>query len=336
MTRIAFIENRGPNSVKATLKKLFDGASAADVQVAFTTKSGLDALLPRLSKVATKGKVRFLTGLYQGNTEPDALRVLQRAQLRSGNRLEVRLAKETRFHRKAYLARTKSTLHAVIGSSNLTTNGLGSGGELNVLLSFPVESKQAKAAMETFERAWSDGAALTARRVKRYAEVRVRPVAPLIPQATIASIIGRDAKHKRSDDVEPSAITKPRSWVNGITGTVGKQTMAVVADETDWDRNGWNWCSTHTSVFARGDRLLVLDRSSKPGWARLARVLDVQRTATPTPDGRDFMAYAQLAKTHRRRLTRKLLRLFHKAGVKTSANRAKMSAKVWDAVVKLM
>ena len=337
MPRVDFIENAGPNSVQATLKKLFDGASSVEVQVAFTTRSGLDALLSRLRKVVTKGRVRFLTGLYQSNTEPEALRMLLKAQTQTGGRLEVRLSNETNFHRKAYLIKTMASAQVVLGSSNLTANGLVSGGELNALLSFPLASTKAKEASAVFDRAWRDGVALTSDRIKRYAAKRIRPKTPPMTGPTLLAILGKDAKHKTSDDLPTPTSKRPQYWVHGIAGSVGKTTEAVVADETNWDTNGWAWMSTHSSAYARGDRLLVLDRSSKPAWAFLASVVDTTRTATATADGRDFMAYVHLPNTHRRKLTSKLTRPLRAAGVKaTDGSRAKLTTKTWEAIAKLM
>ncbi len=73
---------------------------------------------------------------------------------------------------------------------------------------------------------------------------------------------------------------------------MAKQTELVIADETNWDRNGWLWRTCRPGGYERGDEVLLLDKSTKPAWASITRVVDVvPRTATPTPDGRCFDAW---------------------------------------------
>ena len=88
--RLEIIENAGPNSLQATLKKLLATALHAEVQVAFVTKAGVDKILPRLRQVASRGRVRLVTGLYQGFTEAAALSALLAAQKQTGGRIQVR------------------------------------------------------------------------------------------------------------------------------------------------------------------------------------------------------------------------------------------------------
>jgi HKD family nuclease len=89
--------------------------------------------------VAADGGVRLLTGLYQKFTEPQALRTLLRIQEETCGQLSVRLSLEPQFHRKMYLLTSRTRSTAILGSSNLTRDGLRSGGELNVMVCLPTE-----------------------------------------------------------------------------------------------------------------------------------------------------------------------------------------------------
>jgi len=130
--RVGFIENRGPNTLLNLLNSELPRAIDVRIAVAFITFSGLEDLLPTLQGVASRGRVRILCGLYQGFTEPRALRTLLRLQQRSGGRFEVRLSKDVRFHQKIYIVGRKTTATIIVGSSNMTGEGLRSSGEFSI------------------------------------------------------------------------------------------------------------------------------------------------------------------------------------------------------------
>jgi HKD family nuclease len=96
--RIGAIENSGPNTLVAFLRKAGAGCAQIDIAVAFITAAGLDSLLFLLKKAASRGRVRVLTGLYQAFTEPKALWTLLREQEQTGGRLSVRVSKDGHFH----------------------------------------------------------------------------------------------------------------------------------------------------------------------------------------------------------------------------------------------
>jgi HKD family nuclease len=332
------IENAGPNSVFATLKSLLSSAITVDVHVAFTTVSGLELLLPRLLNVATKGRVRFLTGLYQGCTEPKALKKLLQAHELHDERFQVRLSTETNFHRKALLVRSKSALHAVIGSSNFSANGLLSAGELSVLVSVGAKTAKAKATERVFARAWDDGAYLLRAHIDRYEASRMPPDARAISKASLKHVLGPTAKHTKAEgpSVNSSGGTprKAKHWVDGIGGFVTEETKLVIADETNWDKNNWDWRTCSAGGYGPKDDVLLLDRSTRPTrWASLTRVAAVTRTARPTPDGRHFVAYTFVPRTSRRKITPQFVRELKKAGVtRTDGGRAVVAQKAWPEV----
>src|SRR5262249_42316692 len=131
--------------------------------------AGLDALLYLLKKTAAKGSVRLLTGLYQGFTEPAALWALLRAQDETEGRLSVRLSRDRHFHWKAYFLMQRQSAHVVIGSSNLTDDGLHKAGELNVVLTVSREAEQFAVLHGVFQRHWDvEAVGLTAPVIAEY------------------------------------------------------------------------------------------------------------------------------------------------------------------------
>lgn len=145
------IENAGPNSLLENLKRILKKADRADIAVAFISVSGLNDLLPSLQLIAAHGSVRILTGLYQSITDPQALRTLLRIQEQSRGHLSTHISKEPKFHRKMYLTQVGSQVRAIIGSSNLTKDGLSSGGELNIYFSSAASSASMQRLLSMFD-----------------------------------------------------------------------------------------------------------------------------------------------------------------------------------------
>ena len=128
----------------------------------------------------------------------------------------------------------------------------------------------------------------------------------------LGSASSNDAK---GGDASPGAA--PRYWRDHISGFARPRTEAVVSEETDWDRRGYGWYSSHSNVFERGDHILLFDQAN--GWAELVVVKDTTRTATPTPDGRHFVAHQRVRGWHRRRLNRNLWKRFTDFGLALSS-----------------
>jgi HKD family nuclease len=334
--RIEIVENAGPNSLQNTLKKLLSNGTRAEVQVAFVTKEGVARILPGLRQVASRGSVRLVTGLYQGFTDVAALRELLAAQKQTGGRIEVRLSRETHFHRKLYLIRTASMAHVSVGSSNLTTAGLGSDGELNLLFSIQPSSTIVKGLVEIFERDWTDAIPLDPDLIRRYSKL-VRPRTTPLPNGLISKVLGRKPKHgKATDSSSQPSVPSVHFWVDGISGFAKKETDTVVSEETSWDKRGWKWYAPHTVTIKADDRVLLLDRSRKPAWASLVRVRAYTRTATSTPDGRDFVAYTPEPKTRRKRITLGFIAALRGCGVRRlDGTRKRLAARTWKRVAAL-
>jgi HKD family nuclease len=296
-----FIENVGPNSVLGNLRRMTKGAGRVDIAVAFISASGLNQLLPSLQRVASRGEVRILTGLYQGITDPRALRTLLRVQEQTRGRLSVRISRESKFHRKLYLVRTGTTLRAVVGSSNLTSDGLSSGGELNVYLSSPATSAPMRRLSEAFEEAWERQAVpLNEEIIGRYERSGyAKPQRAAKKSMPLRSILGTRTTSCRANEEQQQST--PSFWRDHIHGYVSKQTEAVIASTTDWDQRGYYWYSSGAHPFKRKDRILIFDFTDDR--VKMVEVVDSTRTAVRTPDGVHFVAFRIVRGEKSRRLT---------------------------------
>lgn len=285
----AFITNSGPNNLRDFLKGRMDKAADVSIAVAFITEKGLSEILPRLSKSARDGRVRVLTGLYQSVTEPAALRTLCRLQLQTAERLEVRLSTETGFHRKLYLVRGKRQTSLVVGSSNLTGEGLLSSGELNLALSMANGSLNSREALRVFDMDWVHRSVpATPERIKRYEAYRQKQTAVKgMTAEEMKNILGKQAKHVKAAAGSPSVA---RVWRDRISGFAEKATVRVISENTDWDKKGYGWYSVNgPSKYTLGDALFLFDLANKR--FEYVRVRDITQTPTMTPDGKHFVAY---------------------------------------------
>jgi HKD family nuclease len=239
--RIEAIDNRGPNTLLAVFRELLGKARVLDVQAAFVSADGIGVLLPHLRKTAARGKVRIVTGLYQAVTEPSGLRLLLAAQRQTKGRLEVRIARDPRFHRKVYVIRGGKTCSVVSGSSNLTREGLRSVGEFNLLVRLPNDATRVRRLVSDFDRLWGRGSVLlSAELIKRYERVRPRRPRPAPSRRSLALVLeSPGATAFKPDNADPAQTR--HYWRDCIGGFAARRTEAVVSDETDWDEKEYWW-----------------------------------------------------------------------------------------------
>jgi HKD family nuclease len=332
VSRASVVRNAGPGSLLALLKQLLPKAKQVDIAVAFVTATGLDELLNTIKKAAKTGRVRLLTGLFQSVTEPQALRVLLREQQQSKGRIAVRLSLDRHFHWKVYFAFGPRSSTVIIGSSNLTRAGLGTTGELNLVLSGAKDGDAIGGLHKAFEVEWTRRAKdLNTRYVQRYETERAKLVAAASPPTvSISRILGGLPPLP-----ETSEITYRRDWVSGF---LKSKTNAVINDETDWDRRGWGCFGTSSNVYSPGDKIAQFDFVNNR--LRLIVVKDVVRTHARTPDGRHFAAYLEIPRAKERRLAKKFWVTLKASGLvksKSDAQRTKrLSADRWAAFVALI
>ena len=297
------ITNRGPNTLQHRLNADLRQAQRADLAVAFVSVTGLERVLTGLRQVANQGKVRIVAGLYQDVTEPEALRKLLRVSNEYGGTFSVRIARNRKFHTKLYLLTSKAKVTALIGSSNLSSDGLLSDGELVMCFTITPSADTAKQLSEQFEAIWTqETVPLTLGLIQRYSarhkllrkHGKPKGLPPLVD-------ILQDRKEGAGsgDDGESTPPLGPqRWWRDSIGGLVKPSTEIIVAEETNWDAKGWDWFCPGPNSYKRNDHLLILDFVDK--MARIAKIAD--RAECRTPDGRHFVAYKVQRKYRSRRM----------------------------------
>ena len=323
ITGLGVIENAGPNHLRGFLKQHIKTAKSVDIAVAFVTLAGLSDLLPVLKKASMNGSVRLLTGLYQCFTEPEALRVLLAEQTDTADRLSVRLSTDPHFHWKAYFLLKGGKATAVIGSSNLTAEGLGGSGEFNAVFSMSAKSPAYKSLRKPFEEEWKLAKPLHREQIDKYANARPKSMRVFQPSMSLKAILGgRPRQAERSSDCQ--------YWRDWVTGAVADKTEEIVSESTNWDERRYLWYSSWEPRHKRGDRILLFDFAAC--YVQLVEVVDTTRTPIRTPDGQQFTAYRQVAKTHRRKLGQPLWRKLKDSTSITSKSDAQAARKLTSAV----
>ena len=292
------IENKGPDNLRDTLRGQLAGASDASIAAAFVTQPGLDEILQPLRQVAANGSVRLLTGLYQKVTEPRALKTLLRVQTETRGRFSVRLSREPQFHRKLYLLKNPTQSILILGSSNLTREGLRSGGELNLMLPFPKRSPAVRKITQAFEDDWQHrGVPLTVQRIQAYERTRPkRPRRDCYTRGQLAEILGTTASHRQASSDDDQSRGYWRDWISGFAKG---RTERIISETTNWDDKNYQWYGPNgPHLYKIGDRIFLFDFAD--GHVYLVEVRDIARTKVPTPDGRHFVAYKRLLGLTRR------------------------------------
>jgi len=309
---IEVIENSGPNHLRGALRGKLAQASEVCIAVAFITESGLDEIIQPLRQVAAQGKVRIITGLYQHVTEPKALKTLLRTQTETRGKFVVRLSKEPQFHRKAFLIENRTRATAIVGSSNLTREGMRSGGELDLMVLFSSNAPSYKRLKEVFEKDWSRRRAvpLTSERIERYEKVRLAPVIQkAYTKGQLKKILGTKPSHDEGTvEEEPISI-----WRDYLSGFVRKRTERIISETTNWDDKRYERFNTGgRHPYRMGDQIFLFDFEGKR--LSLVQVKDTTRTPIPTPDGRYFVAFKRV-RNYSRRFSTKLWKQLEDVGI---------------------
>ncbi len=323
LSNLQIIENSGPNNLHDVLLADLDDARQSDISVAFITDAGLGEILPSLRKITSIGKVRIITGLYQGVTEPKALRTLLRAQEETRGNLSVKLSKEPKFHRKMYITENKSAVTAIVGSSNLTKEGLISGGELSVAFTFSKDLKSYLKLNQAFEKDWKyQSVPLSNAQIKRYEkyhrESKEKSKSISIP---LQKILGEKTIHKKGKVFIDKSVT---FWRVGITGIVEKKTKEIIKRKTNWGKKEYKWFVDGKHKYKINDELLVFDSVDKSAY--LAKITDT--TEVSTSDGRYFVAFKQLKNTRKKQLKKPLWDRLKSLGIIRNRDDAKSCRKL--------
>lgn len=329
LSNLQIIENSGPNNLHAVLLATLKGACQADIAVAFITDAGLAEILPSLRQVALNGKVRIITGLYQGFTEPKALRTILCAREETRRNLSVKLSTEREFHRKMYIIENKSTVTAIVGSSNLTKQGLNSGGELCIAFTFSKDAKPCHKLNQVFEKDWKHHAvALSDAQIEMYEKYHIDSKEKIkkihIP---LRKILGKKTTHKKGEVSIDKSIA---FWRDHTDKHLNKRTNESIRQHTNWDKK-YDWYSAEKHKFRINDELLMFDFVDKR--ASLVKITDT--TEVNTSDGRYFVAFKQLKNTQKKRLIKSLWDRLKSLGIIKNQNaaksrRCKLSQEKWD------
>lgn len=300
----SLVDNRGPNTLARYWREHAAGASDIRIAVAYATESGVQLLERGLRACARNGSARLLISLNQSFTQPAALAALQSMAKDTSGRLQIRVT-SARMHSKLYLARAPRTKIAVIGSSNLTVDGMSGREELNVGTRGSGNAIYDIAA-GYFDSLWHDGVDLTRGRLAEYVDW-CRGLAP-DPRPTF-----RLKTARRSLETQPQQAK--RYWAATLTGRVSDETQARVAERTDWDEKGWNWFGLANGRVGHLDEILVIDftMGSRP---LLYSYRVIARADVDTKDGRYFFAVRDLL-SRRRILTSERRRELKSIGVRS-------------------
>jgi HKD family nuclease len=311
---IAPIDNRGPNTLKRALRVNLRSAVEVRLQVAFSTRAGVLELLSSLLGTANHGSVRIMTGLYEGFTEPAALRLLADAERKTRGRLQVRICREPRFHRKLYLIRSPKRGTSIVGSSNLTTEGLTKPDELNLLVSDKLTNQPFRGLAQKFDNEWRHNSVpVTAAIIDEYDAVRPDQIRRPVRLSTLRKILGSTPTERSLTKKRQEGGPQPNLWRQSVVGVASRKTHDVIEDETSWNR--FDWYSTASPSIGVRDLILLFDSSGKRKTVSLVQVRDTTKVSVFTPDGRDFVAYTMLAGYSKRRLGAQLWKKLAEVGV---------------------
>ena len=136
--KVSVIDNEFVATMDRELRKGFDAGGIAKCATAFLTEAAiqfLDTVLTGVRKHNRNLHIQLVVGLYLRFTTRNVLRRLQTLQRKNAKQLEVKVARNERFHWKVYLFKSYEHTTCYVGSSNLTTDGLEKNGELNLKLS---------------------------------------------------------------------------------------------------------------------------------------------------------------------------------------------------------
>jgi len=236
--RLDVIDNSGASSLIDELSKELGACRSARFATASLTRGGIRFIEDALRKGRNSLHIQLLVGLYNGHTEAAALRKLLRLQKHSGGQIEVRIARNRRFHWKLYLFESKGRATAFVGSSNLTNDGLGVKGELNLRLTGAGLGGALAHIAETFDREWKkDSFPLDVGIAERFAPAseQSKDVSSQV-DPIIKALLRNPARNPARK--EPFRETRV---ITSVEGFVGKTTIKAVKDKTDWYRQGWEW-----------------------------------------------------------------------------------------------
>ena len=314
--KVGVIENKGPNSLGGFLCNIKNfNCKNLDIAVAFITKEGIDAIGPLLSSVAKTCKVRILTGIYQSFTQPAALKELNKISRQTNGNLELRISRNKRFHWKAYFIIKKTKADVIIGSSNLTSDGLGAEGEINLQLYLDTNSSSFKNIHRTFVNEWENNScSCTEKEITAYQKNWNQSKSLSVFNSLSPSQFFKPLSPNQKSVPVIDSIMKRSYWIVFLTGHLKKQSVEALRSTNNWDQKGLLYFGS-INRYNSHDLALLIDGNCKSKPIQTIEITDVVMLPKTTPDGKRFAAYKISNKTPRRQLTLKLKKKIKKCGV---------------------
>ncbi len=190
----------------------------------------------------------------------------------------------------------KDAARIVVGSSNVTDDGLHRTGEFNVVLTLGTATKEFIKLRRVFEQHWqARSESLTDEVVNRYEGWRKK--AGAIPNHRSVPIGKILAAIPRRDTTESREV---RYWRTCIDGHLEDETENLLKQTTNWERQGHLYFSTWRPSFRPGDQVVLSDLSDK--YLGVVEIKDTTQTPVRTPDGSHFAAYRKIRGYSRRKL----------------------------------
>ena len=129
------IDNKDIDAYSRIINNL-DNCDEFKFNVAFIIYSGVQILLDKLKELESKNiKGRIITTNYMNTTEVDAIK-----KLLNFKNIEIRIYdssdKAIGLHAKTYIFKKRSTSKVIVGSSNITNNGLRINCEWNIEMEY--------------------------------------------------------------------------------------------------------------------------------------------------------------------------------------------------------
>ncbi|MBI5877894.1 MAG: phospholipase D family protein [Chloroflexi bacterium] len=302
--RIEVIPNRGPATMSYEIGDGLDWATNVGIATAFTSLSACREIEGQIRDMLHRkpsSKVRVVVGLYQRFTAPSALNKLFALQTEKPNQVEIRIARNRRFHWKLYLFSKGQSMRLYVGSANLTDDGLHASGELSVKISAKRSEVISKVLTREFNSLWGkESFPLTRQFLRNYQKVE-RPPKRFTPSAQdnkIASLLQKEDRTPRM----PSRTARPR--IAFVSDDVSKTTAKQVRDNTDWTSKGWDYiCYPRKAWFERirdaGVIVEIIRASYHTFQVQFRRIEDTIQLKTD--DGTYFIAHSQIGNGQRRK-----------------------------------
>jgi HKD family nuclease len=148
-----FLESK---DVFVHFRKLANQSNKIRIAVAYLTQNGYDIIDPDLRKFLKKHKgntLELIVGLSSYCiTEPSSIESLLRLRKAFSSQVNIRYYYNEGFHPKLFIFEKKDAASILIGSSNLTWQGMRSNVEANLLITEPRNSALHKVVIHYFER----------------------------------------------------------------------------------------------------------------------------------------------------------------------------------------